>query len=205
MIITEISQQRRKQDRYNLYCDEGFIMSLSDETIVKNGIKKGMELEGKLLERLRREDTFKYAKELAAGYVSRGSKTRREVKDYLLRKGIDERSAQDALTMLEGYGLIDDEEYAREFSRIQSKKLGARMVRQKLLQKGISAELAEKYSRENGEAQQEAARQICEKYVRKYADLPELERRRKIYAALIRRGFSYDEAASAVRGDDDIF
>ena len=63
MIITEISQQRRRQDRYNLYCDEGFIMSLSDETIVKNGIKKGMELEGELIERLRREDTFKYAKE----------------------------------------------------------------------------------------------------------------------------------------------
>ena len=83
MIITDITRQRRKQNRYNLFSEDGFVMSLSDETIVKNGVKTGIDLSGEQLERLRMEDTLKYAKELAAAYVSRGLKTRREVMDYL--------------------------------------------------------------------------------------------------------------------------
>lgn len=203
MIITDITQQRRKQNRYNLFSEDGFVMSLSDETIVKNGVKTGIDLSGEQLERLRREDTLKYAKELAAAYVSRGLKTRREVMDYLKRKEIDELSINEAVSLLESYGLIDDEEYAKEFSRIQSQKCGAMMVKQKLLQKGISPELAEKYSKENEQSQRDAARVLFEKYSEKYSGLPEYEKNRKIYAALLRRGFSYDEAARMVKGEDD--
>ena len=64
MMITEINPQKRRKDRYNLYCEEGFLLSLSDETIVKNSIKKGADLSSALIEKLRREDTLKYAKEM---------------------------------------------------------------------------------------------------------------------------------------------
>ena len=203
IIITEISRQQRRDDRYNIYTEDGFLLSLSDETIIKNSIKKGMELCEDKLEKLRRGDTFKSAKELSANYISRGPKTRKEIFDYLLKKGIDSESAEQAISLLEGYGYVDDEAYAKEFSRIYSKKSGSRVIRQKLMAKGISSELAEKYSHENHDSQQDAAAALAEKYAKKYSDLPPIKRRQKIYAALLRKGFSYDEASKYTNGDYD--
>ena len=205
MIITDITPQKRRKDRYNLYCEEGFLLSLSDETIVKNSIKKGADLSSALIEKLRREDTLKYAKELAASFISYCPRTRREVITHLEKKGIDSVSAEQAADMLEEYRYIDDEKYAREFSRIYSSKLGSRMIKQKLMQKGISSEAAEAASKANSQTQMEAGKKICEKYAKKYAALDSYERNKKIYAALIRKGFSYDEASMLVKEDEDVY
>lgn len=205
MIITEISIQKRRRDRYNLYGDEGFIISLSDETIVKNSIKKGMELSSELLEELRKEDTLKYAKELAASFISYSPKTRAQVIKHLEDKGIDQVSSKQAADMLEEYRYIDDEQYAKEYAKIYSNKLGSRMIKQKLIQKGISAEAAQAAANENKEAQLDAGKKICEKYEKKYAALEKFERNKRIYAALIRKGFSYEEASLLVKDDEDMF
>lgn len=200
IIITDISRQQHRTDRYNLYTDSGFLLSLSDETIVKNSIKKGCELSQDKLNELRNEDTLKYAKELALNYISRSIKTRKEVITYLSNKGIDSASADTAANMLEGYGYLDDEAYAKEFSRVYSKKLGPKAIRSKLINKGISSSLADKYSKTNSETQQDTAAALALKYAKKYANLPEIKRKQKIYAALVRKGFSYDDAGKYANG-----
>jgi len=70
MIVMEIRAQKRRKNRYNIYDEDGFFMSLADETIVRYGIKPGVEIDAEVLEELRAEDTYKYANELAAQYLS---------------------------------------------------------------------------------------------------------------------------------------
>ena len=73
------------------------------------------------------------------------------------------------------------------------------------MQKGISSEAAEAASKANSQTQMEAGKKICEKYAKKYAALDSYERNKKIYAALIRKGFSYDEASMLVKEDEDVY
>ena len=51
--VTELQPQKRKKNRFNIITDEGYLRSLSAETIVKHHIRAGMILEEELLEKLR--------------------------------------------------------------------------------------------------------------------------------------------------------
>ncbi len=201
--ITEISRQKKKENRYNLYCEDGFLLSLSDETIVKNGIKKGSTLTREVLDALRAEDTVKYAKELSLNYISYSKRTQKEVLNYLEKKGIDEASANEALLMLKEYRYIDDEEYARLFFSEYIKKTGPAVIRQKLMLKGISPDICRKIAQESEDDGLSCAKSVAEKYSKKYSGEPEPKKRQKIYAALLRKGFSYDVISKVINTEED--
>ncbi len=200
MKITEIRQQKRRKNRYSLYTEDGFLFSLSDETIIGNGIKTGSEISGEEAERLRKEDTLKYAKETAFSYASYAPRTEKQVLEKLSRSGVDEKTAEAALETVRSYGYVDDGEFAREFARVQLKKYGPAVVIMKLRANGVDDSAArecveELYSEEN-------ARNIFEAVGKKYAGLPERERKAKISAAMARKGFSWDEYGDLFREDD---
>lgn len=201
--VTELQPQKRKKNRFNIITDEGYLLSLSAETIVKHHIRAGMILEEELLEKLRQEDTRKYAKELAADYLGYAPRTRSQVRSHLLRKGIDAESAEAALATMEEYGYIDDAAYAREFARCYSAKLGAAAIRSKLMEKGISREVIDASVEFSREAEREAAAGLVAKLREKYDSLPKEKRRQRIYQALLRKGFSYGDAAELLRDGED--
>lgn len=64
-------------------------MSLSAETIVREKLKEGSVLSDETIARLKEEDTYVYAKELAANYLSYSPRTKKKLTDYLTEKGID--------------------------------------------------------------------------------------------------------------------
>lgn len=85
--IQEISLQKRKKDRYNIYTDDGFLMSLSAETIVREKLKEGSVLSDETIARLKEEDTYVYAKELAANYLSYSPPTKEKIDRLFDGKG----------------------------------------------------------------------------------------------------------------------
>lgn len=171
--IQEISPQKRKKDRYNIYTDDGFLMSLSAETIVREKLKEGSVLSDETIARLKEEDTYVYAKELAANYLSYSPRTKKRLTDYLTGKGIDRQTAERAAELMERYGYIDDGAYAREMIRCYSSKLGKRAIRNKLLQNGVESALADAALEQLPEEdERESAQRLVEKLREKYKDLP---------------------------------
>lgn len=130
-------------------------------------------------------------------------RTRLQVRSHLLRKGIDAESAEAALATMEEYGYIDDAAYAREFARCYSAKLGAAAIRSKLMEKGISREVIDASVEFSREAEREAAAGLVAKLREKYDGLPKEKRRQRIYQALLRKGFSYGDAAELLRNGED--
>jgi len=191
-IITEIKPQKRSKSRFNLYAEEGFFLSLSEESILKYGLRAGKEVDEGLLAELRAYDTEKYAKELSMAYIARSPKTEKQVRRRLAERDIDPTSIDAAVSALYEYGYLGDEAYVREFARSYEGKLGERAIRQKLLQNGVEEETIDSALKLDGQAQYEAARKVAETYEKRYAGEPALQVKARIYAALLRKGFGGD-------------
>ncbi len=207
--IREIAPQKRNKNRYNISDEDGFLTSLSVETVLRYHLKEGMQISDELLEEMKREDTVKYAKEIGVAYVAYAPRTRRQLEQHLAKKGIDAQSIAQAVETLERYSYLDDAAYVREFVRSYGEKLGAGAMRQKLMERGVERQIIEENMELSQEGQQAAALALAQKLRRKYADQPEQKRRQKMFAALARRGFSYDDIRAVLgelgEEEDELF
>ena len=207
--IREIAPQKRNKNRYNISDEDGFLTSLSVETVLRYHLKEGMQISDELLEEMKREDTVKYAKEIGVAYVAYAPRTRRQLEQHLAKKGIDAQSIAQAVKTLERYSYLDDAAYVREFVRSYGEKLGAGAMRQKLMERGVERQIIEENMELSQEGQQAAALALAQKLRRKYADQPEQKRRQKMFAALARRGFSYDDIRAVLgelgEEEDELF
>ncbi len=202
-ILKQIAPQKRNKSRYNLSDEEGFLTSLSVETVLRYHLKEGMELSDELLEEMKREDTVKYAKELGMAYVAYAPRTRHQLEQHLAKKGIDAQSIEIAVQTMQRYSYLDDGAYVREFVRSYGGRLGIGAIRQKLAERGVDRQTLEENLEITGEAQRAAAQAVAEKLRRKYAAEPEQKRRQKLFAALSRRGFSYDDIRAVLNPEDE--
>lgn len=107
---------------------------------------------------------------------------------------------------LESVGLIDDAEYAGAFLRtsLRLRPRSYKVLRNELIKKGVSPELANSAVRESSQSIPETsiAREVLTKAFRRYGKLPDRERRRKLFSFMGRRGFSL-ETISEVLGEGE--
>ena len=202
--ITAITAQEKRKDRCNIYLDGDFYAGVSLETVMKFRLKAGAETDEARLKEILTDAENSEATEKALSYISKTVKTKRQVKEYLLKKGYSESACYHAIDKLKEYGYIDDCEYARRYIDSTGKTQGKRLLAYKLMAKGVKKEdieaayeTAGKNSAENAAAL--AAKKMKNKDVTKENVL-------KTYRYLISRGFSYEEAERAVEpfknGDD---
>lgn len=201
-LILGITPQKRNKSRVNLMAEEGFLLSISYETLLRHHIKEGSVVEEELLEVLRREDSEKYAKELAMGYIAYAPRTCRQVCEHLAAKGIDEQSVRAAIEALKRYGYVDDAAYIREFVRSYSGKLGKGAMRARLLQRGVSREDLDAHLELPEEDERAAAAAVLAKLEQRYQGQDEQKARQKVYAALARRGFSHEVISFVMKGEE---
>lgn len=195
-IITEIKIQEKNKKRCNLFIDGEFFSSISLETTLKNNLKKGQEVDQKELSILIEESNKVEALSKAVDYVSKALKTKRQVKDYLIKKGYTEEIAWYCVDKLKEYDYINDEKYSERFIESTSKTQGRKLVEYKLMMKGVRKEdIALAY--ENVEVDnKENAKNIAEKYLKNKEKTK--ENLAKAYRYLIGKGFSYEEASFAL-------
>ena len=138
--ITAIEIQKNDKERCSLFIDDTFFSGVSIETVIKNHLKVGDEIEkNKLAEILHLSEKEK-ALSKALNYLSKYIKTKKQVKDYLLKKGFCEEIVFSVLDKLSEYGLINDKEYSIRYVETYSKTQGRKLIEYKLMAKGIRKE-----------------------------------------------------------------
>ncbi len=194
--ITQISAQEKNKERANIYIDGEFYVGVSLETVLKLRLKVGDNVDGDRLSEIVAEAERVDAMAKAADYALKTLKTKRQVKDYLIKKGYSEEIAWQCVDKLKEYGYIDDKEYSKRFIESTSKTQGRRLIEYKLMTKGVKKEdIAAAY--ETAETDdRENARGLAEKYLRNKEITK--ENVLKTYKYLIGRGFSYEQADYAV-------
>lgn len=196
MKITQISAQQKNKDRCNIFIDGEYSFSVSTETVYKFYLKTGKELSEEEITAIKEDGERTSALNRATEYLSKAYKTRKQVKDYLLKKGYSDDAVYYAVSRLTETGYINDSEYARRYFETASKNQGKKLSAYKLMAKGVRKDvIAEAYEKAAVPSKENAAA-VAEKYMRNKEI--NKENLAKTYRYLIGRGFSYDEASEAI-------
>ncbi len=195
-LITNINFQTKNKKRCNLFVDGEFFSGVSLETVMLNRLKVGQEINKEQLKKLLEENERREALSKAADYVSKCLKTKRQVKDYLIRKGYSEEIAWYCVDKLKEYDYVNDEEYSKRFIESAAVTQGKRLTEYKLMMKGVKKEDIEKAFFKTEVDMLKKAEATAEKYLRNKEKTKEILA--KAYRYLIGRGFSYSEASEAL-------
>ena len=192
-VITKLEYQKNNPDRANLYIDDKFFAGISVELCIKEHLKSGMEIDLEKLSELILEDEKGVAFTKAINYVSNNYKTKKQVKDYLYKKGYNQNTIAHVIDKMEEYKYLDDESYAKQYILTYSKKYGKLRLVAGLKSKGISDKIIDNLF--DGEVEIESSiESVASKYLKnKIVD-------EKTYIKLSRflysRGFQFDEINS---------
>lgn len=194
--ITAVTSQQKNKNRCNLFVDGEFYAGVSLETVMKFRLKVGTETNEKDLKFMLEEAEKTEALEKALSYISKTIKTKRQVKEYLIKKGFSNEACRYASDKLKEYGYIDDAEYAKRYIESTGKTQGKLLMAYKLMAKGVRKEDIESAYEQSGGKAKENAVALAEKRLRNKEITK--ENLLKTYKYLISRGFSYEEAESAI-------
>jgi regulatory protein len=128
-----------------------------------------------------------------------------ELRRLLIKKGEPEADVDAAIERLQSAGLLDDANFARQFTR--SKALGAglsrRRLQQELTKRGVNRELSsdaiETVFVEEGVDDSATIERVARKKLRTLSKLDTDTQRRRLYGFLARRGYDSDDIATVIR------
>lgn len=196
MKITQISAQQKNKDRCNIFIDGEYSFSVSTETVYKFYLKTGKEISEEEITAIKEDGERTSVLNRATEYLSKAYKTRKQVKDYLLKKGYSDDAVYYAVSRLTETGYINDSEYARRYFETASKNQGKKLSAYKLMAKGVRKDVIDEAYEKAAVPSKENAAAVAEKYMRNKEI--NKENLAKTYRYLIGRGFSYDEASEAI-------
>ena len=201
-VILTIEPQPRRKNQYTLTLDDSRSFSVHKEVIAKYGLKSGMDIDEEQLQSRIWEANVKTASDLALNYLGYRTRTKKQLCDYLKRKGFDQPVIEETVRKMEEYGFLNDEEFARRW--VQSKKTGKptgrRKVAYELKIKGIPQDIVESaLDTLTLEEERTQAIKLAEKAALKYKELPHRERMAKISQVLMRRGFDWEVVGWVLR------
>ena len=200
MKITKIVPQKKHKNRMSVYLDETFAFGIDAFSLYALKLKENDEIDERQLCDIKNTVLFESGKTYAANLVSARSYTERGIKQKLMDHTGDEATANKVITFLKEYKLIDDSDYARRFVSdcLNLKKYGRRKIKYKLLEKGISAEIAENAIEEFdcADLESEHLEKLMQKKLGGDFDIKNVMRAKRYFAA---RGYSFDDIDNLLR------
>jgi len=207
MKITKLEKQKKDRTRYNIFLDGDFVFGLYDDTILKFGLRSNDELNEIKITEIKEYDEFNYGKKIAYSFLSYRQRSKKELTKKLKDKNISEAVIERIIKLLEDQKYVDDMSYAKIYleTKIRNKPIGKRLLQNKLYEKGIDKDTAEKTLNENYSEEKEidSAKKLFKKYSKKIKEKDASEKKQKCYRYLISRGFDYEIVNKVVNIEND--
>lgn len=194
--ITLIEPQKKDKERCNVYVDGVFYCGIKLEVAVKYRLKTGMQIEKSRLDEIQLETEKSQALDKAMNFISAAMKTKKQVRDYLDKKGYTQAVADFVIEKLEYYKFLDDYAYCRAYVAGVSGK-GKRAIENDLFKRGAEWKAVEEALAEI-EEDAGAALAVLTKYMRGKESTK--ESLYKGFKYLLSKGYGYDTAKSALSG-----
>lgn len=204
MVVTNIVEATKSRSK--VYVEEQFAFVLYKGELRKYNIKKDEEITEAVYAEIMDTVLPKRAKLRSMNLLMTKEYTEKQLRDKLKSGGYPEAVISEAIEYMKSFHYIDDARYAATYIEYHIERKSRMKIMQTLLQRGITKECFEtqwNYLKElgveaNEEKQiEELLRKKC--YKEKSGDIKE---RRKIYAFLLRRGFSSENIRKAMRMEE---
>ncbi|MBP3887448.1 MAG: RecX family transcriptional regulator [Cellulosilyticum sp.] len=201
--ITKISMQQNGE-RYNVFLDEEFFCGITEDTLVKLNLKKGMEVDEGALEAIIKEESKNKCFNYAVFLLGKRNYFEKALVDKLTQKEYDEEAIAFTIEKLYSYGYINQERLTEAFVRDKKRfsKKGPRYIANALRAKGVDGDMIRQALEENYDADEELENcksllwKKLDYYKRKTEDTYTL--RGKLYTFLAQRGYGSDVIKRAI-------
>ncbi|HOE94950.1 MAG TPA: RecX family transcriptional regulator [Candidatus Sumerlaeota bacterium] len=200
--ITEFKALGKRRQRIMVYLDGAPWAELDPETVVRERLSRGQNLDEAARAALLRADEQIRARKAAAGHAAGGRKTRHELEQYLRERRFSPRAIAGALQALAESETIDDEQVAGRHirRRRRGRDLGPRRLEAELVARGIEPRQAESLvDKTFSEVDvRRECRELAARAAARYQPLTEPKQRRRLAAWLLRRGYGQEDVESAL-------
>lgn len=196
MRIEEVKKSERKKGIFLVKLEDGDILRITEEELLRFGLRAGMELDEEALEAVKASMRASSAKVTAANMIGSRALSKRELTKRLVRRGSSASDAQAAADWLEDIGAVDDAGYAAALARHYGEKgYGPARVREELRRRGVDREKWDEALEELPEAAE-----ILDELIRKKCrgDLSDPREKKQVSDALMRRGFAWSDIKAAM-------
>ncbi len=186
MKIIKIEPSKHKRGRVLVHTEEGDLLRISENELLRFALFEGMVLSGDDAEDLRAAAKKSMARATGAAMASRRMLSEKEVTDRLKKKGVEPAEAEETAAWLRELGAVDDLSYGGVLARHYASQLyGPARLRQELQRRGIPRELWDDCLAQLPDEHEAITQYLEKKCPHGVAD------GRKVAAALQRRGFGY--------------
>ena len=196
MRLDSLKPSERKKGRFLLTLEDGTLLRVTEDEILKFKLREGMELDDETMEGLQKSAKTSSTKARAVNMIASRPLSQKELKKRLVQKGSDEEDAEAAVEWLTDLGAVNDEAYAAALVRHYSARgYGSMRIREELHRRGVPRELWDAALEErcdSAETLDSLIRKKCK------GDLDDPKERKRLCDALMRRGFSWSEVKSAL-------
>lgn len=195
---------RLKNGQYKLNLDDNSNILLHEDLILKYELLIHKEINNQKIEQLLEENKSYIAYDLAINYLKVKMRSRKEIKDYLLKKDISEELINNAIEKLEEQGYLNDLSYAKAFinDRINLSNDGPYKIKEQLIKLGISEEIVLKELEVfDNDLEQERIKKLIDKQIKINHNKGEFLLKKKLLDYLVNLGYSKGVVISLV---DDV-
>ncbi len=201
MKITDMKPQVRAQDRVSVFVNKKYSFSLSLSQVEKNPLKIGQEITDSELAKLKSQSDFGKTLDRVLRWLSTRPHSRYELAQYAYRKKIEPDSLSQIIKKLEGWGYLNDAEFARAFtaSRKASGRKSIRKIKLELRAKGVEQDIIDQ-ALDDGKVDDRA---VLKDLIEKKRQIPRYQEDKKIIEFLLRKGFNYQDAREVLAEVDE--
>ena len=186
MIITKLDKVGTKQVR--LFFDEEKYCLLYYNEVRRLGFHEKDEVGQKEFEELNKLLLHR-AKLKAMSLLKYQDRTRKELKDRLMRAEFPEFITEGAIAYVESFGYINDEEYVRRYMEYKAGTKSRIQIKMDLRKKGIGTEILERIFDEYEYEEDDVLEEQVQKRIRQKGSVTK-ENFQKYYGYFARKGFN---------------
>lgn len=182
--IIKVKDLKKVKNNYEVTLSNDLTLLLDEETILLYRLVKGKEIDLDKLSEIKGKKEFFDAYSKAITYIGSSFKSKRQVKENLVKKGFSEYVIDDVLERLVLNNIINEDVYETEYiSYLISSGYGELIIRKKLYERGLNKDKEiikdDKYY--------ESLKKLVESKKNYYNDLCKLKK------FLLGRGYTYSD------------
>ena len=142
-----IKYEKKKDNKYKVYLDNGTSIILYEDTIIKNNLLFKKEIDSALLDTIMDTDNVSSLYNKCIKYLGVRIRCEKEIRDYLKRYTEDEIIIEDIISRLKKNKLLNDEEYVRAFinDKFKFSSMGPYRIINELKNNNITDDIIYKY------------------------------------------------------------
>ncbi|MFC2088256.1 regulatory protein RecX [Calditrichota bacterium] len=202
-IIDKILPQKKSKNRFSIFSKDEFIIGISDRSLLQYNLHVGSEITQSLLTEIKKKEDLNTLQNAAFRFLARRQHSVHELKRKLFTKTSDHQLIEQVIAYLLENNYLNDNEFTAAFlnEEIKLKKSGSLLIKKKLLQKGVNAEIIGNLISSNysAEDQLQNCQNLAFKKLNTFKNIISIKQKKiKLVNYLKQKGYDWETCKQAV-------